>query len=106
MIGWLHRSSNQADPGVTRDAGRVGTFERAAGVTALAGYIGVSAVEIEAGAEMIEWLLCEQYRPSQQQYRKCDQATCGHFPAVSKLIYARCIIDHRIDLTLRNESAE
>ncbi len=51
--GRLHR----ADRRVTAHAGRIGPLERAAGMTALTGDVGVRSVQHEPGGEMIECIL-------------------------------------------------
>jgi len=51
---------------MTGDAGRVRSFKLTAGVAAIAGDIGMGAIEFEAGAEVVERLLRVGRRACQQ----------------------------------------
>lgn len=57
VIGGFRGCTNEAAVRVTVCTGRIGRAERCADVTTFAGYVGMSAVENESGAEMVKRLL-------------------------------------------------
>ena len=59
---------------VTADAGGHRSFERTTGMATITGHIGVCAIKLEPGTEMIERILCVHIRRSSQQKQTGTQA--------------------------------
>jgi hypothetical protein len=75
-------------------------------VASFATDVGVRAVEIEAGAEVIEWFLGKQICGAQDEYSDRQQLT-RQDPCLAKFLqqFTRVSI-HFIDLTSLKDSAE
>lgn len=60
MIDGFRRCLHGSDRRMTADTGRIRALELAARVAAVAAHVGMGAIQLEPGTEVIEGLLCRR----------------------------------------------
>jgi hypothetical protein len=104
MIGRFNGGTAKTNSGMTGNAVRIGSFERAAGMASLTTNVGMCSVETESGAEMIERFLRQQagWDQNESQNKLTSKESCSS----KRSRQDGCIDCHLIILTSRKVSAE